>query len=141
MCYKANRISFFLGKLLVKIKYISPVNLILDNLVIRELIQGTFNVVHLEEEVNKLLHETTSEEIRQSYKTLWTVLGKQSAAKKTATKITSTLMKTKNILFLVPVLAILIGCKGKSKVNADDKNARTISIEYNEQYCGGRRAY
>ena len=137
VCYKANRISFFLGKLLVKIKYISPVNLILDNLVIRELIQGTFNVVHLEEEVNKLLHETTSEEIRQSYKTLWTVLGKQSAAKKTATKITSTLMKTKNILFLVPVLAILIGCKGKSKVNADDKNARTISIEYNEQYCGG----
>jgi lipid-A-disaccharide synthase len=88
VCYKANPVSFFLGKLLVKIKFISPVNLILDKLVIRELIQGTFNVVHLEEEVNKLLNETSSEVIKESYKTLWSVLGQQSAAKQAAIKIT-----------------------------------------------------
>ncbi|MCO4818781.1 MAG: hypothetical protein KC517_04090 [Bacteroidetes bacterium] len=46
-------------------------------------------------------------------------------------------MKTKNLLYLIPLVSVLIGCKGKSKISADDKNARTISIEYQEQYCGG----
>jgi lipid-A-disaccharide synthase len=44
VCYKAGRISYFIARSLVKIKYISLVNLILDREAVRELIQRDMNV-------------------------------------------------------------------------------------------------
>jgi lipid-A-disaccharide synthase len=87
VCYKANSLSYALGKRLVKINYISPVNLILDKLVINELIQDDFNVLHLDKQVNALLDEDNAKRIRNDYQTLWRMLGKKSAAKETASRI------------------------------------------------------
>lgn len=87
VCYKANGLSYMIGKRLVKIKYISPVNLILDKLVIQELIQADFNVVHLDKEVAELLKPEQAELIGKDYLKLWDVLSKKSAAKETAIKI------------------------------------------------------
>jgi lipid-A-disaccharide synthase len=87
VCYKANAISYAIGKRLVKIKYVSPVNLILDKLVIPELLQDTFNVVHLGKEVNALLSAETADRIRTDYSALWKTLGSSSAALNTAKQI------------------------------------------------------
>lgn len=87
VCYKANAFSYAIGKRLVKLQYISPVNLILDKHVIKELLQDDLNVLHLDTEVTSLLQEATATKIRDGYQELWTVLGESSAAKQTAKKI------------------------------------------------------
>lgn len=47
VCYKTSGISYQMGKRLIKVKYISLVNLILDQLAVAELIQGDFNEQNL----------------------------------------------------------------------------------------------
>jgi lipid-A-disaccharide synthase len=47
VCYKGSAISFWLAKKLVKVKYISLVNLILDNAAVPELIQGEMNAENI----------------------------------------------------------------------------------------------
>ncbi len=87
VCYKANSLSYFIGKRLIKIKYISPVNLILDKLVIKELIQNDMNTVNLTTEVDHLLDEAASAKIKDDYKTLKSMLSGKSAAHETAKHI------------------------------------------------------
>lgn len=58
VCYRGNPLSFWLAKKLVKIKYISLVNLIMDAPVVTELIQEELNTSRLREELAKLLNET-----------------------------------------------------------------------------------
>lgn len=78
--YIANPISFFIGKRLVKLKYISPVNLIMDKLVIKELIQDEFNVVNLDTQLAELLDSEKVKAVLSGYKELAEKLGYQSAA-------------------------------------------------------------
>lgn len=85
--YAANAFSYAIGKRLVKIKFISPVNLILDKLVIKELLQDDFNVVHLEIEINELSAPEQVKLIQDAYQNLWKVLSKKSAGRETAKNI------------------------------------------------------
>ena len=55
VCYKAGRISYEIGKRLIKIKFISLVNLIMNREVVKELIQHEMNVTNLVEELKNLL--------------------------------------------------------------------------------------
>ncbi len=55
--YRANAISYAIGKRLVKVPYISLVNLIADKPLVKELIQGEMNLTNLEEEVNRLMQD------------------------------------------------------------------------------------
>ena len=41
VCYKGNHLSYLIARQLVKVKYISLVNLILDRMLVKELIQQT----------------------------------------------------------------------------------------------------
>lgn len=55
VCYKGGWISYMIARRLVKdIKYISLVNLIMDREVVKELIQGDFNVKKLRSELSRL---------------------------------------------------------------------------------------
>lgn len=54
VCYITSSITYFIAKNLVKIKYISLVNIICDKEVVRELIQGECNEKNLREELLKL---------------------------------------------------------------------------------------
>ena len=56
VCYKANRLSYMIARNLVKVKYISLVNLIMENEVVKELIQNDFNEANLVKELEKLLN-------------------------------------------------------------------------------------
>jgi lipid-A-disaccharide synthase len=56
VCYKGSYLSYQIGKRLVKVKYISLVNLIMDRLVVKELIQDQLTTENLQTELNELLH-------------------------------------------------------------------------------------
>ncbi|HET6765796.1 MAG TPA: lipid-A-disaccharide synthase [Chitinophagaceae bacterium] len=55
VCYRGSFLSYEIGRRLVKVKYISLVNLIMDKLVVKELIQHDMNVKNLEQELQELL--------------------------------------------------------------------------------------
>ncbi len=57
VCYKGSPISYQIAKRLIRIRYISLVNLIMDKPVVKELIQDEFNTDNLVTELNKILHD------------------------------------------------------------------------------------
>ena len=57
VCYKGNNISYQIAKRLVKVKYISLVNLVLDKPVVKELIQNELTVQNIRTELNRILHD------------------------------------------------------------------------------------
>lgn len=68
VCYKGNPISFAIGKKLIKVKYISLVNLIVDRPLVKELIQGFCNPASISEELRSLLENPIRQlEIKEGY--------------------------------------------------------------------------
>jgi lipid-A-disaccharide synthase len=55
VCYKGNPVSYQIARRLIKIKYISLVNLIMDKEVVKELIQNDLTPANLEKELTALL--------------------------------------------------------------------------------------
>ncbi len=81
VCYKGNAISFWLAKKLVKVKFISLVNLIMDKEVVKELIQDELNTENLSAELNKILNNTTAlQQVKNDYQKLWHLLGEKPAS-------------------------------------------------------------
>ncbi|HNU14154.1 MAG TPA: lipid-A-disaccharide synthase [Chitinophagaceae bacterium] len=71
VCYKGSWLSYQIGKRLVKVKYISLVNLIMDRLVVKELIQDNLTVENLKAELNDLLfNQERIEQIKNDYQLL-----------------------------------------------------------------------
>lgn len=88
VCYKGNPISYWLATKLIKVKYISLVNLIMDKPVVTELIQHELNEQRLKQELEALLQETdTKKQLMQDYDTLWHKLGDSPASQRAATEI------------------------------------------------------
>ncbi|HJW16911.1 MAG TPA: lipid-A-disaccharide synthase [Flavisolibacter sp.] len=56
VCYKGSPVSYQIARRLLKIKYISLVNLIMDKLVVTELIQHDLTVENLKSELDAILH-------------------------------------------------------------------------------------
>jgi lipid-A-disaccharide synthase len=85
VCYKGSPISYAIAKQLVKIKYISLVNLILDKPAVTELIQHDLNNAKLKAELDSLLNEASRrEQIQQDYLELHDSLGGSGASERTA---------------------------------------------------------
>ncbi|MEY3835554.1 MAG: hypothetical protein RI989_982, partial [Bacteroidota bacterium] len=85
VCYKANAISFAIAKRLVKIKFISLVNLLLNREAVRELIQDEWNVAQAEEELRAVLVGGTKRDaVLASYTELKASLGNGGASELTA---------------------------------------------------------
>lgn len=55
VCYKTSKVSYLIARLLVKIRFISLVNLIMDKEIVRELIQHQLNERNLVSELNTIL--------------------------------------------------------------------------------------
>ena len=84
VCYKGNRISYEIAKRVIKLKYISLVNLILDKEVVTELIQTEFNKRRLKEELNRILDDYNRAVLFLDYYDLEQKLGGIGASEKTA---------------------------------------------------------
>jgi lipid-A-disaccharide synthase len=85
VCYKANAVSFAIAKRLVKIKFISLVNLLLNREAVRELIQDEWNVTQAEEELRAVIVGGSKREaVLKSYAELKESLGNGGASELTA---------------------------------------------------------
>ena len=84
VCYKANNISYQIAKRIVKLDFISLVNLIMDKEVVKELIQNDFNTKTLKFELEKILDKSNRSILFNSYFDLEQKLGGSGASKKTA---------------------------------------------------------
>ena len=87
VCYKGSWLSYHIAKRIIKLKYISLVNLIMDKPVVTELIQGDLTKKNLEKELDKLSTYTRRDEIFKDYVLLREKLGGEGASEKTAALI------------------------------------------------------
>lgn len=85
VCYKGGTISYMIAKQLIKVKYISLVNLIMDKEIVKELIQNELNETNLKTELDKLLDPAMSNTLMNNYSELKQKLGGAGASKKAAT--------------------------------------------------------
>jgi lipid-A-disaccharide synthase len=87
VCYKGSNISYQIAKRLIKVKYISLVNLIMDKLVVKELIQDEMNVENLKKELSELLNdEERKKQLKADYEALKELLSQGGHASAKAAK-------------------------------------------------------
>lgn len=84
VCYKGNRISYEIAKRVIKLDYISLVNLILNKTVVTELIQNDFNTKRLKEELTHILDPYKRAAMFLDYYDLEKALGGRGASENTA---------------------------------------------------------
>ena len=88
--YRVNILSYWIAKMLVKIKFISLVNLIAGKQVVTELIQDEFNPANIRNEMEKLkMGEASRLEILKGYEEIADKIGKPGASKRAAALIFS----------------------------------------------------
>ena len=80
VCYKGSNFSYQIARRIVKIKYISLVNLIMDREVVTELIQQEMNTANIEKELKKLLIYENRKIILDKYHQLRELLGGAGAS-------------------------------------------------------------
>ena len=84
VCYGMNPITAILARIVIKVKYASLVNLILDAPIVKELLQGDCSSKNIITEVKKLLSGRARNKMIISYKKLRRILGEEGASEKVA---------------------------------------------------------
>lgn len=81
VCYQTDLITYKLAKKLLKIHYISLVNIILDKESVKELIQLKFHRDFLKSELNRILNDKEYlDGLKKDYRKIRSLLGKQNAS-------------------------------------------------------------
>ncbi|MFP5470564.1 MAG: lipid-A-disaccharide synthase [Bacteroidia bacterium] len=94
VCYKGGKISYHIAKRLIKVNYISLVNLILNKEAVKELIQNDFNEKKLKEELLAILpNGDKRKSVLENYQQLIKLLGKGGASENVANLMLKTLTK------------------------------------------------
>jgi lipid-A-disaccharide synthase len=87
VCYKGSAVSYEIAKRVIKVKYISLVNLIMDKLVVHELIQNELTPENLQKELKELLTEPIRiEQLKKDYAELKKILSEGGNASAKAAK-------------------------------------------------------
>ncbi len=85
VCYKATDFSYRLAKWMIKVKYISLVNLVMDREAVKELIQNDLTEEKLAAELDQLLHNGKRQrQLLEDYEELKDRLGNAGASEKAA---------------------------------------------------------
>lgn len=92
VCYKGSWISYQIAKRIITLKYISLVNLIMDEEVVVELIQDDCNPRRIRKELAKILNATNRKNLLEKYNVLEQKLGGIGASEKTARLICSSIL-------------------------------------------------
>lgn len=87
VCYKGSWISYQIAKRIITLKYISLVNLIMDEEVVKELIQENLTTAQLKLELHHILNLENRKKLADTYARLKQNLGGEGASLKTATLI------------------------------------------------------
>lgn len=94
VCYTGNWISYRIARQLIKVKYISLVNLIMDRPLVRELIQDELNPKNLRAALAEILTPEKSKEIKAGYAELRKCLGDGGASQRAAAAILKTVVSS-----------------------------------------------
>lgn len=85
VCYKGSPISYWIARMLIKVKFIGLVNLVMDRLVVTELIQSELNRKNMVRELKALLYDDERKaKLQSDYSELWSKLGGAGASGKVA---------------------------------------------------------
>ncbi|MEZ5044933.1 MAG: lipid-A-disaccharide synthase [Saprospiraceae bacterium] len=84
VCYQGNRLSYWIARWLVNVKYIALVNLIIDRPLVKELIQNEFTTKQIGYHLNQILQAGRAQEIKRGYEDLISLLGKSGASSRAA---------------------------------------------------------
>jgi lipid-A-disaccharide synthase len=89
VCFRFSKLSYFIGKLVIKVKYISLVNLIMDKPVLEELIQDELNEKRIAKSLKRILDGSQRLNMIQSYAALKIKIGTSGASERAAKLIVS----------------------------------------------------
>ncbi len=93
VCYKGSAISYQIAKRLIKINYISLVNLIMNREVVKELIQSECTSENIKNEIKTILiGGSKREKMLQDFNEMEKILGKGGASKKVAQSLLKTIL-------------------------------------------------
>ena len=88
VCYKATGFSYRLAKWMIKVNFISLVNLVMGKEVVKELIQGDLNEDNVVKELDVLLHNAKRQrKLLEDYEELKSRLGDAGASSRAAAEI------------------------------------------------------
>jgi lipid-A-disaccharide synthase len=88
ICYKGSQVSYEIAKRLIKVNYISLVNLIMNKQVVKELIQQELTPANLYKELHQLLYDTDRQrEIKEDFAKLKEILSQGGHASANAARI------------------------------------------------------
>lgn len=87
VCYKTQGLTYWIAKRIIKLPYISLVNIILGREAVPELIQSDLNTKRLQSEFKKLLDTNTAQKQMEAYDQLEVLLGEGGASRKAAEAI------------------------------------------------------
>ena len=93
VCYKGAPISYHIAKRLIKVPYISLVNLILNRELVTELIQHECNPMRMQEELDKIINGPQVQIIKDGYLELENLLGGGGASERTAQHMLKSIAK------------------------------------------------
>jgi lipid-A-disaccharide synthase len=91
VCYKGNWVSYQIAKRIITLKYISLVNLIMEEEVVAELIQGECNSKRIKAELTKILNSEYRQKLLKKYEILEEELGGEGASEKVAQLIVASI--------------------------------------------------
>lgn len=92
VCYRTSPLTYRLARTVIKVRFISLVNLIMDREVVKELIQGDLNISDLHRELGEILVTGyRHEKISNDYLELRTILGGSGASGRVAADMAASL--------------------------------------------------
>ncbi len=94
VCYKGGKVSYYIARSLVNVKYISLVNLIMDKEIVKELIQNDLTTKNITEELKKIVYDQNKRaEMKNNFLQLKEKLGGKGASARTASLMFAALKK------------------------------------------------
>ncbi|MFT4031427.1 MAG: lipid-A-disaccharide synthase [Siphonobacter sp.] len=82
VCYEASVLTYQIVKRLIRVPYISLVNLIANRQVVRELIQNDFTPSHIQEELTKILSGKSRQRMLADYGEIHQLIGEPGASER-----------------------------------------------------------
>ena len=92
VCYRTSRVTYRLAKLVIKVRFISLANLIMDREIVRELVQNDLNQKNLHRELLNIISSGYRHDIIKSdYRQLRKLLGESGASSRIASDMVQNL--------------------------------------------------
>lgn len=89
VCYRCSPLTYYIGRLLIKIKFISLVNIVMDRTVVRELLNDEISIQNVENELRKILpNGSKNADLLKDYDELLSKMGGDNTSKLVAEKMT-----------------------------------------------------